>query len=81
MLKATQANLGRRMAVVYLEKKRLEAGEPCKGIRSGTECTEEEAISVATIQGVFSSRFQIDAAIDISPRVNTVSISSVFYFK
>ena len=29
----------------------------------------------------FSSRFQIDGAVDISPRVNTVSISSVFYFK
>ncbi len=59
MLKATQENLGRRMAVVYIEKKRLEQGEHCDGIRSGSECTEEEAISVATIQGVFSSRFQI----------------------
>jgi preprotein translocase subunit SecD len=59
MLKATQENLGRRMAVVYIEKKRLEEGEHCEGIRSGTECTEEEAISVATIQGIFSSRFQI----------------------
>ena len=59
MLKTTQENLGRRMAVVYVEKKRLEEGEHCEGVRSGTECTEEEAISVATIQGVFSSRFQI----------------------
>jgi preprotein translocase subunit SecD len=59
MLKATQENLGRRMAVVYIEKKRLEEGEHCKGTRNGNECTEEEAISVATIQGVFSSRFQI----------------------
>jgi preprotein translocase subunit SecD len=59
MLKATQENLGRRMSVVYIEKKRLEPGEHCKGTRNGNECTEEEAISVATIQGVFSSRFQI----------------------
>ncbi len=59
MLKATQENLGRRMAVVYIERKRLEEGEVCNGIRSGQSCTEEEAISVATIQGVFSSRFQI----------------------
>ena len=59
MLKATTENLGRRMAVVYIEKKRLAEGEVCKGIRSGNECTEEEAISVATIQGVFSNRFQI----------------------
>ncbi len=59
MLKATSENLGRRMAVVYIEKKRLAEGEHCDGIRSGNECTEEEAISVATIQGVFSNRFQI----------------------
>jgi preprotein translocase subunit SecD len=59
MLKATQENLGRRMAVVYIEKKRLDQGEHCAGVRNGNECTEEEAISVATIQGVFSSRFQI----------------------
>jgi preprotein translocase subunit SecD len=59
MLKATQENLGRRMAVVYIERKRLEEGEVCEGIRSGPSCTEEEAINVATIQGVFSSRFQI----------------------
>jgi len=59
MLKATQENLGRRMAVVYIERKRLEEGEACEGIRSGPSCTEEEAINVATIQGVFSSRFQI----------------------
>ena len=43
----------------YIEKKRLAEGEHCKGIRSANECTEEEAISVATIQGVFSNRFQI----------------------
>ena len=33
--------------------------QQCKGVRSGTECTEEEVISVATIQGVFGSNFQI----------------------
>jgi len=59
MLKATQENLGRRMAVVYIERKRLEEGERCDGVRSGQSCTEEEAINVATIQGVFSTRFQI----------------------
>ncbi len=32
---------------------------PASGVRTGTECTEEEVISVATIQGVFSSNFQI----------------------
>ena len=33
--------------------------QPCNGVRSGTECTEEEVINVATIRGVFSSNFQI----------------------
>lgn len=59
MLKTTQENLGRGMAVVFIEKKRLAEGEPCKGQRVGNDCTEEEVISVATIRGVFSSSFQI----------------------
>jgi preprotein translocase subunit SecD len=59
MLETTRQNLGRPMAVVYIEKKRVKADEPCSGARTGTECTEEEVISVATIQGVFSSNFQI----------------------
>ena len=59
MLETTRQNLGRPMAVVYIEKKRVKADEPCSGVRTGTECTEEEVISVATIQGVFSSNFQI----------------------
>ncbi|HEY6640591.1 protein translocase subunit SecD [Povalibacter sp.] len=59
MLKTTQANVGKRMAVVYIEKKKLAPGEACKGIRSGEQCTEEEVINAATIQGVFSTNFQI----------------------
>jgi len=59
MLKTTQENLGRGMAVVFIEKKRLAEGEPCKGQRVSNDCTEEEVISVATIRGVFSSSFQI----------------------
>lgn len=59
MLKTTTENLGKPMAVVYIEKKRLLEGERCNGQRVGTECTEEEVISVATIRGVFSSSFQI----------------------
>ncbi|HSN72331.1 MAG TPA: protein translocase subunit SecD [Steroidobacteraceae bacterium] len=59
MLETTQENVGRGMAVVFIEKKRLAEGEPCAGQRSGRECTEEEVISVATIRGVFSSSFQI----------------------
>jgi len=59
MLETTRQNLGRPMAVVFIEKKRVAEGQPCKGIRSGTECTEEEVINVATIRGVFGSNFQI----------------------
>lgn len=59
MLKTTQQNLGKPMATVYIQTKRLAEGEICKGIRVGNDCTEEDAISVATIQGVFSSQFQI----------------------
>jgi preprotein translocase subunit SecD len=59
MLKTTQQNLGKPMATVYIQKKRLAEDEICKGTRIGNDCTEEDAISVATIQGVFSSQFQI----------------------
>jgi preprotein translocase subunit SecD len=59
MLNTTRENLGRPMAVVFIEKKRVTESDPCDGVRSGTECTEEEVISVATIRGVFSSNFQI----------------------
>jgi preprotein translocase subunit SecD len=59
MLQTTRENLGRPMAVVFIEKKRVTEAEPCGGVRSGSECTEEEVISVATIRGVFSSNFQI----------------------
>ena len=41
------------MAVVFIEKKRVTEGQPCKGTRAGTECTEEEVINQATIRGVF----------------------------
>ncbi len=59
MLQTTRENLGRPMAVVFIEKKRVKEDEPCNGTRAGTECTEEQVISVATIRGVFGSNFQI----------------------
>ena len=59
MLKATRDNVGRRMAVVYIETKHLAEGEACKGARSGQTCVEERVISAATIQSVLSSRFRI----------------------
>ncbi|MCE3284993.1 MAG: protein-export rane protein SecD/SecF family [Steroidobacteraceae bacterium] len=59
MLDATRENLGKPMAVVFIEKKRVAEGQPCNGTRVATECTTEEVISVATIRGVFISNFQI----------------------
>jgi preprotein translocase subunit SecD len=59
MLEATRDNVGRRMAVVYIETKNLAEGETCKGARSGDTCVEERVISAATIQSVLSSRFRI----------------------
>jgi preprotein translocase subunit SecD len=59
MLDTTREHLGRPMAVVFIEKKRIAVTDPCDGVRSGNECTEEEVISVATIRGVFGSNFQI----------------------
>ena len=59
MLETTRENLGRPMAVVFIEKKRVKDDQPCNGTRAGIECTEEKVISVATIRGVFGSNFQI----------------------
>ena len=55
MLEATQENLQRPMAVVFIEQKREDAGD------GSAPVTREErtVINVATIRGVFSSRFQI----------------------
>jgi preprotein translocase subunit SecD len=57
MGETTRANLNRRMAVVFIEQKR-DAVERDGEIREVTR-TEERVISVATIRGVFSSRFMI----------------------
>ena len=59
MLKTTQQNVGHRMGVVYIEKKRLAPGERCNGTKVGDLCTEEDVISDARINGIFSDRFVI----------------------
>jgi preprotein translocase subunit SecD len=56
MLKFTKANVGKPMAVVFIENKTMTTlvdGEPVKSTKN-----VEEVISVATIRGVFSNRFQ-----------------------
>jgi preprotein translocase subunit SecD len=59
MLAATKENVGRRMAVVYKERKRLAEGEICRGQRDGEWCVEEEVVTAPTIQSVLSSSFRI----------------------
>ncbi len=57
MLRTTRENLGRPMAVVFIEKEReqVERG----GRKVVIDRSKEEVISVATIRGVFSNNFQI----------------------
>ncbi|MCC5870061.1 MAG: protein translocase subunit SecD [Gammaproteobacteria bacterium] len=57
MLQTTQANLGRPMAVLFIEERRNLVEENGEMVEVAE--TIREVISVATIQGVFSSRFQI----------------------
>src|SRR5688572_29971512 len=57
MLKTTRANLGKPMAVVYIEQ-RKEVTE-VNGEKIERIIKDERVINTATIQGVFSSRFQI----------------------
>jgi preprotein translocase subunit SecD len=59
MLASTRENVGRRMAVVYKERKRLAEGERCNGAREAEWCTEEEVVTAPTIQSVLSSSFRI----------------------
>jgi len=57
MLEVTRENLNKPMAVLFIEQK------PTIVVRNGEQVTEtrteERVISVATIRGVFSNRFQI----------------------
>jgi preprotein translocase subunit SecD len=57
MLKTTQANLNKRMGVVFIEKRQetVEVG----GQKTTRNITDEKIINLATIRGVFSNQFQI----------------------
>ncbi len=57
MLENTKANLGKRMAVVFVEQKRDRVERDGEMVDVPRE--EKEVINISTIQGVFSSRFQI----------------------
>ena len=57
MLRITQANIGRPMAVVLIEKTREKS--IVNGQEVEREVTKQEVISEATIRGVFSNQFNI----------------------
>jgi preprotein translocase subunit SecD len=57
MLKTTRANLGKRMGVVFIERRR-ETTTDANGQEVTREIKEEKVISLATLQGVFANRFQ-----------------------
>jgi preprotein translocase subunit SecD len=66
MGETTRQNLNKGMAVIFIEQKRETVGEG-ENARDVTR-THEEVISVATIRGVFSSRFQITGLDPIEAR-------------
>ncbi len=57
MLRTTRENLGKPMAVVFIEKEREQVERD--GRKVVIDRSSEDVISVATIRGVFSNRFQI----------------------
>jgi preprotein translocase subunit SecD len=57
MLRTTRENIGRPMAVVFIERERQLREE--NGEKVAVDVTNEQVISIATIRGVFSTQFQI----------------------
>ena len=57
MLRTTRENLGKTMAVVFIERERQLREQ--NGAKVAVDVSREEVISVATINGVFSNQFQI----------------------
>jgi preprotein translocase subunit SecD len=82
MLKTTQANLNKRMAVVLIEKRR-ELTE-VDGKKVAHDVTDEEVINDATIKGVFSNQFQITGlgageARDLALLLRSGSLATAIY--
>ncbi len=57
MLRTTRENLGKPMAVVFIERERQMREQD--GQKVAVDVNKEEVISVATIRGVFSNQFNI----------------------
>jgi preprotein translocase subunit SecD len=57
MLRTTRLNVGKPMAVVYIEKSRRQV--EVNGQRVDRDTTSDKVINVATIRGVFGPQFQV----------------------
>jgi preprotein translocase subunit SecD len=57
MFRTTRLNVGKPMAVVYIEKSRRQI--EVNGQKVDRETTNEKVINVATIRGVFGAQFQV----------------------
>ena len=66
MLETTKNNLRKSMAVVFIEQVCDELGPGNSGCLKSS--TREEVISIATIQGIFSSNFQITGLTPVESR-------------
>jgi preprotein translocase subunit SecD len=82
MLRTTRANVGKRMAVVLIEKRR-ETSE-VGGQKVSHEVTDEQVINDATIRGVFSNNFQITGlqageARELALLLRSGSLATVIY--
>jgi preprotein translocase subunit SecD len=57
MLRTTRQNVGRQLAVVYIEKSRQQV--TVNGSKEDRETTSEKVINAATIKGVFGPQFEV----------------------
>ena len=57
MLRTTRQNVGRQLAVVYIEKTRQQV--TLNGRKEDRETTSEKVINAATIRGVFGPQFEV----------------------
>jgi preprotein translocase subunit SecD len=82
MLKTTKANVGKRMAVVLIEKRRETTEVNGKPVTRNV--TDETVINDATIQGIFSNSFEITGlaageARDLALLLRSGSLSAPLY--
>jgi preprotein translocase subunit SecD len=73
MLRTTRANVGKPMAVVFIEQRREVTKNP-DGTESTRNIREETVINQATIRGVFGNRFQTTGLSSINEARETAAL-------